>query len=210
MIENFGDVPFYADDVPKVTVAAMTRAVAEVRAAVGIGVGVNVLRNDAAAALAVAAATGASLIRVNVLSGTMYTDQGPVTGRAAEVVRLRDATAPDASILADVFVKHAVAPAGLTIGEAAADLAERALADGVIVSGPSTGVEASQSELQAVRNAIGTTPLVIGSGASADNVGRLLQLADTVIVGTSVKRDGSTTAPVDAERATRFVEAARG
>ena len=58
IVENFGDEPFFADDVPKTTVAAMTRAVAAVRDAVAVPVGVNVLRNDAMAALAVAAATG--------------------------------------------------------------------------------------------------------------------------------------------------------
>ncbi|HNH39334.1 MAG TPA: BtpA/SgcQ family protein, partial [Microthrixaceae bacterium] len=37
-------------------------------------VGINVLRNDARAALAIAAVTGASFIRVNVLSGVAATD----------------------------------------------------------------------------------------------------------------------------------------
>ena len=60
IVENFGDEPFFPDEVPKITVAAMTRAVATVRDAVPLPVGVNVLRNDAMAALAVAAATGAS------------------------------------------------------------------------------------------------------------------------------------------------------
>ena len=30
MVENFGDVPFFPDDVPAVTVAAMTRVITEV------------------------------------------------------------------------------------------------------------------------------------------------------------------------------------
>ena len=63
MIENFGDAPFYPDKVPPITVAAMTRAVAIIVETTGLPVGVNVLRNDASAALAIAAATGASLIR---------------------------------------------------------------------------------------------------------------------------------------------------
>ena len=46
LVENFGDVPFFADRVPPETVAAMTVAVAEMRRA-GVPVGVNVLRNDA-------------------------------------------------------------------------------------------------------------------------------------------------------------------
>ena len=87
MVENHGDAPFFADDVPKITIAAMTRAVDAIGAN-GLDTGVNVLRNDAIAALSIAAATGASFIRVNVLTGTMFTDQGPIVGRAAEAMPL--------------------------------------------------------------------------------------------------------------------------
>ena len=69
MIENYGDVPFFADRVPAITVAAMTAAVRAIAEAVDIPFGVNVLRNDGEAALAIAAVTGAAFIRVNVLSG---------------------------------------------------------------------------------------------------------------------------------------------
>ena len=58
MIENYGDVPFFADRVPAVTVAAMTAAVSEIARAVTIPFGVNVLRNDGESALAIAAVTG--------------------------------------------------------------------------------------------------------------------------------------------------------
>ena len=84
MVENFGDAPFFADDAPKETIAAMTRVVGAVTA-LGAPTGVNVLRNDALGALAVAAASGAAFIRVNVLSGVMYTDQGVITGKGAEL-----------------------------------------------------------------------------------------------------------------------------
>ncbi|MEE9473799.1 MAG: BtpA/SgcQ family protein, partial [Acidimicrobiia bacterium] len=46
IVENFGDVPFYPDDVPATTVAAMTRAVLAIQENVSIPVGLNVLRND--------------------------------------------------------------------------------------------------------------------------------------------------------------------
>ena len=125
MVENFGDAPFYSDDVPKITIAAMSRAVAEVVNA-GLPTGVNVLRNDGLGALAVAGATDAAFIRINVLSGMMYTDQGPIIGRAADVARSRRELCPDAAIIADVFVKHATPPAGLELVDATNDLVERA------------------------------------------------------------------------------------
>src|SRR5437764_8017935 len=86
MVENFGDTPFYPEQVPPETVAAMTRAARAVVEAVGVPVGVNVLRNDAAAALGIAVAVGARFIRVNVHTGAMWTDQGLLQGRAHETI----------------------------------------------------------------------------------------------------------------------------
>lgn len=210
MIENFGDVPFFPDDVPKVTVAAMTHAIGSIGSAVNLPFGVNVLRNDADAALAIAAATGASFVRVNVLSGVMYTDQGPITGRAAEVARLRADLAPDVAVMADVFVKHAAPPPGITIEQAAEELAGRALADAVIVSGTSTGRPPSIPLLRKVVAAVPTTPVYLGSGVTASSVTRFLNVATGVIAGTSIKMRGVTTNPVDPKRAKAFVKAARG
>src|SRR5690606_2253475 len=113
IVENFGDAPFHPDAVPAETIAAMTALTTGVVRAVGLPVGVNVLRNDAAAALAVAAAAGARFIRVNVHTGAMLTDQGWITGRAHETLRLRARIAPTVAIAADVLVKHATPPPGL-------------------------------------------------------------------------------------------------
>lgn len=207
MIENFGDAPFHADDVPKVTIAALTALVGSVAARVDLPVGVNVLRNDAIGALAIAAATGASFIRVNVLSGTMFTDQGPIVGRAAEVARERAAICPDVAIMADVFVKHATPPAGLDLADATHDLAERSGADAVIVSGSGTGAETSIADLRTVAGA-SPLPVFVGSGVDLDNIAAMLGVADGVIVGTSVKLGGRPDQPVDPQAAARIVQAA--
>jgi hypothetical protein len=210
MIENFGDVPFFADEAPPETVAAMTVAVTAVRRAVGLPLGVNVLRNDVLSALGIAAATGALFVRVNVLTGIMYTDQGPIIGRAAEVLRKRHDLAPDAEIWADVMVKHAMPPAGIDARRAAGDTVERGLADAVIVSGSGTGTEPDLDHARDVRAAIPKeTRLVIGSGASAENLSRFLDVANSVIVGSAVKVDGDARNRVDPLRAEQFIEVTR-
>ena len=84
MVENYGDAPFLPGPVPAHTIAALTNAVLEVRRAVRLPVGVNVLRNDAAAAIGICAATGASFVRINVHTGAMLTDQGWIEGAAHE------------------------------------------------------------------------------------------------------------------------------
>ena len=206
MVENFGDAPFYADDVPKVSIAAMALAVAEV-ASVGLPTGVNVLRNDALGALAVAAATEASFVRVNVLSGMMYTDQGPIIGQAARIARVRSELCPGAAIIADVFVKHATPPAGLSLVDATNDLVERAGADAVVVSGAGTGSPTDLDDLRTVAEH-SHFPVYVGSGATAETIAEILSIGDGAIVGSATKIDGIATNPVDPERAVAIVRAA--
>jgi hypothetical protein len=210
LIENFGDVPFHADTSDPETIAAMTLAARVVSDATSLPFGVNVLRNDALSALGIAAVTGAAFIRVNVLTGVIYTDQGPIVGRADELARRRAALAPDVEIWADVLVKHATPPPGLDIRQAAEDTVSRGLADAVVVSGPGTGLEPDLQEAGLARSVIPKgTRLVIGSGAEAGNLGRLVEVADTIIVGSSLKADGTASSPLDMARVASFVEVAR-
>jgi membrane complex biogenesis BtpA family protein len=195
--------------VPPVTIAAVTTAVNAISAAAPVPFGVNVLRNDGLAALGIAAATDAGFIRINVLTGVMYTDQGPIVGQAANLLRERGALAPNVEIWADVMVKHATPPTGLDARQAAADTVERGLADAVIVSGSGTGAEPDIHEAVTVRAAIPReTRLVIGSGASAKNLSGLMDVADAVIVGSALKIDGDPNNRVDPARAEAFVKAA--
>ena len=208
MIENFGDAPFFADRVPAVTVAAVTRAAMAVADAVAIPIGINVLRNDALSALSIAAATGARFIRVNVLTGTMFTDQGPIVGKAAEVARLRSALGPDIAIFGDVFVKHAVPPHGLTLKQAAEELTGRGGADVVVASGLATGKPPTVAHLEETKAAIGNLPLFVGSGTNATTAQAFLAAADGLIVGSATKPGGDIAAPVDAILAGAIGEAA--
>jgi len=204
--ENFGDRPFFKDRVPAETVAVLTRVIVEVVAEVGMAFGVNVLRNDAASAIAIAAATGAAFIRVNVHTGAMLTDQGIIEGRAAETLRKRAAIAPDTWIFADHMVKHATPMVAVDEIQAAKDLRHRGFADAVIISGVETGAEPDRGSFARVREALSDTPILIGSGLTESNAGTFAD-ADGAIVGTSIKIDGRVDAPVDPDRVKRLVAA---
>ncbi|MFD1512106.1 BtpA/SgcQ family protein [Halomarina rubra] len=208
MVENFGDAPFYPDDVPKHVVAEMTALVAAVRAEVDLPVGVNVLRNDAEAALSVAAATGASAIRVNVHAGARVTDQGVVEGRAHETMRLRERLDCDASVLADVAVKHSTPLGEEDVVHATHDLVERGLADAVVVSGAGTGRAIHAGQLSSVAGAAGAAgvPTFVGSGVTPETAPGILTVADGAIVGTALKRDEDPAGPVDEELVRRLVD----
>lgn len=189
MVENYHDVPFYPGVVPSETVAAMTTVIS----ALGnqfpdLALGVNVLRNDAAAALGIAVATGARFIRVNVHVGSMVTDQGSIEGRAWHTLRLRrHLEAQEVGILADVRVKHALPLAARPLAEEAQDLRLRGQADAVIVTGAATGSGADPQEVAVVRNALPECPLLVGSGLTAQAAASFFPAADGGIIGSSLK-----------------------
>jgi uncharacterized protein len=210
LVENFGDAPFTPGRVEPATVAAMSVVAGEVRKALPrTHLGVNVLKNDARAALAVAAAVGAAFIRVNVHAGAVLADQGIVQSDAYGTLRDRRLLGIDVAIFADVGGKHAVPLAPTDIEQTARDLVHRGLADALVVSGPATGQVTPLSDVKRVRSAVGEVPLLIGSGVTAESAAELLSVADGLIVGTSVKRDGDVRLPVERARVEKLVAAAR-
>lgn len=200
MVENFFDTPFARDSVPPSTIAALALAVREVRRAVALPVGVNVLRNDARAAIAIAHVCSAQFVRINVYVGAAVTDQGIIEGAARSAILTRKELGADVALWADVFVKHAAQLGANSLEDAARDAVLRGLADALIVSGAATGSATNPDDLRRVRAAIPTTPLLVGSGFDAQTAQSLLDHADGAIVGTSLKRRGIVSEPVDADR----------
>ncbi|HEY0305676.1 MAG TPA: BtpA/SgcQ family protein, partial [Longimicrobiales bacterium] len=209
IVENYGDTPFYPDGLPATAISALTLAAAGVRAISDLPLGVNALRNDAAAALSIAAVTGADFIRVNVHVGAMLTDQGWISGRAHETVRMRAALNARVAIFADVMVKHSVPPHGLTIESAAADAYERANADALLVSGAATGAPADPEDARRVKRVVPAAPLWVGSGVNAENVVALLDTVDGVIVGSAFEKSGKAGAEVMVDQVRRLVDVVR-
>ena len=209
IVENYGDTPFYVERVPAETVAAVTRAVEAVRSETDLPLGVNVLRNDARAALGIAAATGAEFIRVNVHTGSMFTDQGLVQGRAAETIRLRKRLCPAVAVLADIFVKHATPPPGARLLDSARDAVERGHADGLICSGTGTGRPADPDQLRALKTTVSEVPVWLGSGLTVENVADFATIADGFIVGSAFQTGGVAGAAVEEDRVKRLITALR-
>lgn len=207
IIENYFDAPFVPAQVDPAVVSAMSLVVKRVMRHVTIPVGINVLRNDARAALAISACTGAQFIRVNVLTGAMVTDQGIIEGEAHKILRYRRELGTSTLIFADILVKHGTPLGPTSVHQATRDTVERGLADAVILSGAATGDPPGLEDLEAARSAVPGCPVLIGSGATIENVNRLLALGDGVIVASALKRHGQVDQPIDPQRARRFVEA---
>jgi len=207
LVENFGDLPFSSTVVEPHIVAAMAWILTNLRREVAMPMGVNVLRNDWRAALALAATCGGSFIRVNVHCGVTVTDQGIITGNAHDCLRYRSSLeASHLGILADVWVKHG-RPLGhaVDIVESAHELLYRGLADGLIVTGRSTGDAPRVDEVARLRQALPDAAIIAGSGVHEGNAGTFAPLVDAVIVGTGVKHQQLTANPVSQARAERLV-----
>jgi membrane complex biogenesis BtpA family protein len=207
IVENFFDAPFAKEQVDPAVVSAMTLIVERLMNLVMLPVGINVLRNDAHSALAIASCVNAPFIRVNVLTGVMATDQGIIEGKAHELLRYRRELASNTAIFADVLVKHARPLGNPNLTTAVQETIERGLADAVILSGWATGVPPSQQDLELASSVAHQTPLLIGSGATWENIKELKEMADGVIVASSLKRNGKITEPIDPLRVSQFVEA---
>ena len=209
IIENFFDAPFAKNQVDPAVVSAMTLIVQRVMNLVMLPVGINVLRNDAKSAIAIATCVNAQFIRVNVLTGVMATDQGMIEGQAHELMRYRRELGSEIGIFADVCVKHAHPLGNPSLAMTVQETMERGLADGVIVSGSATGEPPSLEDLEMAAQASSGKPIFIGSGATWDNIPRLLKAVDGVIVASSLKRNGNINHPIDPIRVSQFVEAVR-
>jgi membrane complex biogenesis BtpA family protein len=212
MMENFGDTPFFPGQVPAVTVACMTAIAAAIRERHAVPLGINTLRNDGCSALSIAVAVGASFVRVNVLSGARLADQGIIQGIAHELLRLRaNLGAEGVAILADVDVKHSapLAAGAYRLEDEVHDVIERGGADAVIASGAGTGRATDMGTLRRVKEAARDTPVLVGSGVTPENAAEYAELADILIVGSSLKKDGRVTNPVDPKRVRKLMQSLR-
>jgi membrane complex biogenesis BtpA family protein len=207
IVENHGDIPFSKpEDIGQETAAVMAVIADRVRREVDLPVGINVLANAAMTALAVAKAAGASFVRVNEWANAYVANEGLIEGPAAAATRYRSwLHAQGVAVFADVHVKHGAHAivADRSIAELTRDV-EFFDADAVIVTGQRTGDAAVTSELEEVREAT-SLPVLIGSGVTRENVGSLMDIADGVIIGSSLKQGGVWWGPVEAKRVEDFM-----
>jgi uncharacterized protein len=204
IIENFRDTPYYPKRVPVETVAALSAVARELKRHVACPVGLNVLRNDGEAALAIATAAEASFIRVNIHCGAVVSEQGIIEGAAHQTLRLRNALRSTVLIFADIAVKHARALVDRGLVTETKDVVERGCADAVIVSGERTGSETPAKVVQEVRSAT-EAPLIIGSGATPENIGTIFSFVNGMIVGSYFKNGGQANNFVERSRVKAFM-----
>lgn len=209
IVENFGDVMFYKR-VPPETVAAMTYVAANIaREVPGLTLGMCVLQSDAIAGMAIANTIGAKFIRVPYYTETYVVDAGLMESIAAETLRYRKFLNADVKIFADVHIKHGYPLSQRPIGESAADAEHRGLADAILVTGIATGAQTKVDDVKEVKEAVHSTPVFVASGVDEKNLPMYKKYADGAILGTHIKIDEDTEAPIDPQKLSAFMKVAR-
>jgi hypothetical protein len=188
----------------------MTVVARAVTRAVSLPCGIQILAGANREALAVALAAELTFIRVEGFVFAHVADEGIIESSAGELLRYRTALHADhIAVICDLKKKHSAhaITSDVSIAETA-KAAEFFLADGVIVTGPSTGQPTDLDDLRAVRAAT-TLPLFVGSGTTVENVASYLEIADAVIVGSTFKVDGRWSNVIDADRVKQFMDEVR-
>lgn len=207
MIENMHDRPYLRGRVGPEIVAAMAVIGRAVRQAVPLPLGIQVLAAANREALAAGLACGAAFIRAEGFVFAHVADEGLIEADAGELLRYRAAIAAgEVRIFADIKKKHSshAITADVDIQEAAR-AAEFCLADGLVITGESTGRQAAPDEVRDAASAV-SIPVLVGSGVTVDNIDRY-PTASGFIVGSAVKRGGDWREPVDADRAKALADA---
>ena len=206
-IENTHDRPYLKSSVGPEIGAAMAVIGCEVRRAVSLPLGIQVLAGANEWAVAVAHACGAAFVRVEGFVFAHVADEGLIQSTAGSLLRYRRAIgAENVRVFADIKKKHSAhaITADVDIVETA-KAAEFFQADGVIVSGVSTGQPTDIREVEAVSSAV-SIPTLIGSGITPQNMASYPS-ASAFIVGSSVKHDGRWENPLEESRVLAVVRA---
>ncbi len=202
---NEGDRP-YLSDVSKTTVAAMSYLIGEVTRDIKTPFGLSVLA-DAEAAIAIGKSVNADFVRI-FLSWVFVGDWGMVDPDAGKLQRIKSSIDANFKVFANIS-GHTEPLGGRSIEDIARGAVKFGLADAVCLAGTTAGSEIAESDLKNARNGSVGKPVIIGTGTTMDNIERMLELGDGVIMGTSIKIDKDTFNPVDPEKAKEFMQKAK-
>lgn len=213
MLENMHDTPYLNRKVGPEIISGMTAAARTVRAvAPELPIGIQILAGANQAALAVALAADCQFIRAEGFVFGHLADEGWIDSDAAELLRYRKLIGADhINIYTDIKKKHSshALTADVSLGETA-KAAQFFRSDGLVVTGAATGSQASATDLKSVKKECPDMPLLVGSGITVENATAFKDLADGVIVGSYLKKDGQWMNALSTKRINQLVSAWHG
>ncbi|XP_060519471.1 uncharacterized protein F13E9.13, mitochondrial [Cylas formicarius] len=209
LVENMHDIPYIQSHHfgPEVGVT-MSRVCSELRKVVpdNVACGVQVLSCGNKEAMAIAKVCSFDFIRAEGYVFSHIGDEGFANANAGTLLRYRKQIgAQNVLVFADIKKKHSSHAITSDVSlEDTAKAAEYFLADGLVLTGTSTGVPASTHEMQSLKKCV-NLPIIIGSGVTIDNVDHYLS-AHALIVGSHFKEGGKWNNDIDEQRVEKFMQ----
>lgn len=205
---NEADRPYLTEVGPEV-IANYVRIVSAVLPEITVPYGCGVLI-DPKATIAVANAIGAKFVRTYV-SNSYEGTFGEQTFHPGEIFRYRKHIEAEDVAVYTYFEAHAGVCRDTRSVFEQIDSGFAALPiSGMLVGGPRAGLPPQVSTMAEVKKQFPEYPLILGSGSNPGNIKELLEYADGVIVGTTIKKDGYLYNEIDYDRAKELIEAAKG
>lgn len=161
--------------------------------------GINILPNEIVTAYELAAAYKLDFIQLDYISGAY---EGASEFDIKTYLKFRNRF-PDIKILGGVWPKYYEPVSGSKLWEDIGMAQERC--DAIVVTGAGTGKETPLDKIKEFKKLAGATPIIIGAGLTSENVAEQLIHADGAIVGSTFKKFGKTTNPINRELVKEFM-----
>jgi len=205
IVENMFDVPY--DTKPNLEIlVGMTILYTRLKAVSKIPLGLNIQACNSSEEMVVATLCNAPYIRVETLVEERTTSFGRLYPSGPFITRKMQELGSNVQIYADINSKHTYPVSHQTLKETISAAIE-SRASKLILTGSLTGKSPSLEEARDFKKLCGDVPMLIGSGVSVDNIRQFLEIADGIIVGSSIKMDGKVDNPVDVLRVKEFLKA---
>jgi len=206
LVENMHDVPYLKKGNGPEILACMSVICAKIKEQSKLPCGVQILAADNVKALCCAKSAKIDFIRAEGFAYAHIADEGIIESDAGTLLRYRKMIeADEILVFTDIKKKHS--SHSITSDTSLLETAKAAeffLSDGLIITGHSTGDPVDEQALRAIKDQV-STPVLIGSGITAENIGQYAALADAFIVGSYLKKDGLWFNEIDKERVERLV-----
>jgi uncharacterized protein len=203
-VDNEYDHPHQLVVGPEI-IASFTCVVNEIVKQATVPVGLEVLLNDWRGSFAIAKSTNAQFIRLDFFVDKVKIEAGIIDPNPVEITDYRrQIKAENLALFTDIQVKYSELLEEKTLTESAQQAMQHG-ANAIIISGKMTGDMPVLDDLQEVKQAVGGFPVLVGSGATPQNIRDLLQYADGVIVGTALKSGREVNDRIVADKVRNFM-----
>lgn len=159
-------------------------------------------------ALAVAKACSYDFIRNEGYVFAHVADEGYIESNAGELLRYRKyIDAENILIFSDIKKKHS--SHAITDDISLVDTVEAAkffLADGIVLTGKSTGDSTDTQDLKSTYERRFEIPILIGSGVTKSNLKNYFSMANGIIIGSHFKEDGYWKNDLSIDRIQKFMD----